>query len=202
MYHNFNNHKDGKGKMSLSKSIIAAINACLLCIVASPAWATVIYTYTGNNFDTFSAPSSPDASMNVTVTLEFANLLSSDLNEQFILPDRFSISDGINTIDNTNSTGGSFRVGTDSLGNIDSWFIFATASPGADVDWYIETINSSVFTGLVWDFGRIRTTSGDDTANIMDSPGSWSVATVPEPSIIWLLGSGLALIGFARRKKA
>jgi hypothetical protein len=35
-------------------------------------------------------------------------------------------------------------------------------------------------------------------------PGDWirviTAASVPEPSIIWLLGSGLALIGFARRK--
>ena len=29
---------------------------------------------------------------------------------------------------------------------------------------------------------------------------TFNIASVPEPSIIWLLGSGLALIGFARRK--
>ena len=60
------------------------------------------------------------------------------------------------------------------------------------------------------------TTVGIDTVNaIGDGFGNWLTlggtndavirapsASVPEPSIIWLLGSGLALLGFARRKKA
>jgi hypothetical protein len=183
-------------------SLLGTVCAGFLCIAASPVWASAIYIYTGSNFDTFNNtsgnPPSHDATMNVTVTLEYAGPLLPNLSEQVVIPDTFSISDGINSIDNTNWTGGLFRVGTDSSGNINSWFIWTTASPGSGISWYIETINSSSIS-LVWDFGRISTNAWADTASISDAPGTWSV--VPIPPALWLFGSGLlGLIGVARRK--
>lgn len=59
-------------------------------------------------------------------------------------------------------------------------------------------------TGEAWIFNM---SNGDQVYNFKGySYSAWAVrdgdvaASVPEPSIIWLLGSGLALIGFARRK--
>jgi len=47
------------------------------------------------------------------------------------------------------------------------------------------------------------TTYAADYSNMTQHiQGRFVKSAVPEPSIIWLLGSGLALIGFARRKKA
>lgn len=189
--------------MSYTKSFLSIASACLLLFVTSSVYATVIYTYTGNNFDTFNnesgGASSYDSTMNVTVTLEYTSLLPTNLTEQFVAPLSFSISDGINTIDDTNFSSRNILVGTDSSGNINSWFVYATTFLGTGNSWYIETINSNR-TFLVWDYGRTTTNALDDTAYIRDNPGSWSVATVPETSIIWLLGTGLVLIGFARRK--
>jgi hypothetical protein len=180
----------------LLKSIFRTLCAYLLCIAISPVWASTIYTYTGNNFDTFTGSlQSHDSSMNVTVSLEYTNPLLPNLAEQFQNPLSFSISDGLNTINNSNVVSSNFSIGTDSSGDIASWFIFAAAT-GV----YIETISSTIITGIEWDYGR---TTIDNVANIRDDPGSWSVSPVPIPAAVWLFGTALiGLIGFGKRRKA
>lgn len=173
-------------------------------IAVTPVYASVIYTYTGNNFDTFFTTSSGSPShnttMNVTVSLEYATALPPNLSTYFAVPDRFSISDGINVIDNTNFTGGRFQVGTDSLGNINDWFIWGLSNQGNGTSSYIETINSHI-TSLVWDFGRVTSNDYEDKAWILDAPGSWTVATIPLPSAFWLFGSGLLMLIIGAAKK-
>ena len=97
----------------------------------SPVWSSTIYTYTGNNFDTFDSVGSlpsHDASMSVSVALEYTDPLSFNLTEQLRVPISFSISDGINTIDNTTASSWNVRLGTDALGQINSWFVYAVRS--------------------------------------------------------------------------
>jgi hypothetical protein len=63
-------------------------------------------------------------------------------------------------------------------------------------------INVNAGTG---DF-RLRLEAGADyvaITNVGTYLGDWTVATVPIPAAVWLFGSGLlALVGFARKKKA
>ena len=139
--------------------------------------------------------------MNVTVNLEYATALPPNLSTYFAIPDRFSISDGINVIDNTNFSRGRFQVETDSSGNINDWFIWGLSTPGADISSYIETINTHT-NFLVWDFGRVTTVDYEDKAWVRDAPGSWTVATIPLPSAFWLFGSGLLMLIGAAKKKA
>jgi hypothetical protein len=178
--------------------LLRVLFVVLFCLGSSSGWSTVIYRYTGHHFDEFSnASGGPyDNTMNVTVTLEFDTMLPPDLPRTWMVPSGFSISDGINTIDDTNFTARNVTIGTDSSGMIDDWFVFSYVSTASDF-WYIETIDSSMIPDLVWDYGG----SGYpefDTASIRDDPGSWSV--VPEPSTFALVGLGLAALGRTRRR--
>lgn len=202
---------------ALSKSMMGAISACLLCVAASPAWATVIYTYTGNSFDTFIDESgdSPiyNETMNVTVNLELDSLLLPNLDEQDVNPISFSISDGINTIDNSNTVDPDyvllhFNFSTDSLGDIIDWAIIGQIHNTGPLEdrWYIETVHNNSSTGMqTRDYGRIGVSSGYpdedyDSGELLDNRGIWTVSTVPEPSILALLSLGLVGIGFTQRK--
>jgi len=137
--------------------------------------------------------------MNVTVNLEFANVLMPNMNYfgSFNVVDSFSMSDGVNIVDSANFTNGRLNYKTDSLGNIFNWFIYAYSTVNSA---YIETINSSSI-DLVWDFGRQGSNAYEERAWVRDNPGSWSISTVPVPAAAWLFGSALlGFFGLSRRK--
>jgi len=79
----------------------------MLCIVAitvlsGPSYASVIYTYTGNNFDDFTTPSSYNSTMSLTGTVELDTALIPNMN-QIATPVSFSFNDGINTLTDINA---------------------------------------------------------------------------------------------------
>ena len=194
--------------------VLGAVCACLLFLVTPPTVASVIYTYTGNVFDTFSNSTSYDNTVAVTGTIELAAQLGANnpFNPQEE-PISFSFSDGINTLTESNTDSVIFRVQTDGTGSISNWQIelvtgWTTLAVG-DTNTIIGTSFSAIsLTGS--DKGDTReclnggcTIQSTDFGQIQNSPGSWTVTAVPVPAALWLFGSGLlGLIGIARHKKS
>jgi hypothetical protein len=196
------------------KSLVSAI--CILVFTAFNLNASTIYTYTGNNFTTATAPYT--TSMNVTLWFETASPLSGtgsmvNVSSEIL---SYTISDGINTLTETDST-------IDLLINIDTitgqpaeWAIHVTNEFGKSVGDMVNRMRT-----IYYDFsggpdgaleaecvfmpiegGECMGLIGGASADVFHSPGlsgTWSV--VPTPAAVWLFGSGLfGLIGLARRK--
>jgi hypothetical protein len=177
------------------------------------AWANVIHTYDGNNFDNVSGVY--NTSMNVTgyfatssplpTTPSLTDFSASILN--------YSFSDEVNVLTESNSAIDAFNLLVDSLGLIQEWNIaistMSLASSVGDTVLLIETTSTSS-PSRVFDSGAIGECvlvgvggcfgyTGDDWGQVANNPGSWTA--VPEPATLALFGIGLAGMGFARRKK-
>lgn len=196
------------------RSLVGAI--CILVFTAFNANASTIYTHTGNNFTTVTAPYT--TSMNVTLQFETASPLSGtgsmvNLSSEIL---SYTISDGIDTLTETDSA-------IDLLMNIDTitgqpteWAIHVTNEFGKSVGDIVNRMST-----IYYDFsggpdraleaecvfmpiegGECMGLIGGASALVFNSPGSsgiWSV--VPIPAAVWLFGAGLiGLIGVARRK--
>lgn len=171
--------------------------------------ASVIYTYTGNNYtDIFGSVSTYDTTMNIQGSLELNSLLASNLINSIVTPLSFNFTDGVNTFTDANSGTAFFSFTTDSLSNITSWAIdldipypsptvvgdlkpFLSSYSGFDS---VQTLTCVTVTDGVCALG-----TSFSWAQNMITPGVWTV--VPVPAAVWLFGSGLiGLVGVARRK--
>jgi hypothetical protein len=198
------------------KSLVSA--TCFLVFTAFNANASTIYTYTGNNFTDVTAPYT--TSMNVTLQFETASPLSGTGSMVSVSSEilSYTISDGINTLTETDST-------IDLLMNIDTttgqpteWAIHVTDEFGKSVGDIVNRMST-----IYYDFsggpdraleaecvfmpiegGECMGLIGGANAIVFNLPGSsgtWSV--VPIPAAFWLFGSGLiGLIGVTKRKKS
>ena len=205
----------------LSLAALLTLAGLLLTLgTVTPASATAIYSYTGNNFDTITDNDSPSGtyavSMNVTASCSLATALPENLPLTNIVASVliFTLDDGRSILTNSNSQSLDFYVGTDAQGDIDRWFIQAIIayppSPASigDQSRSIQTKNS--LSQGVSDDGMINectAVSGStcnavsyDWGGITSNPGSWSA--VPEPSTALLLALGLAGIAAGRRWRA
>lgn len=193
-------------------SVIRATCACLLSITVTPVVASVIYTYSGNSFDTFSDPSSYTTGMAVTGTVELAAPLVANLPSSVVAPISFSFSDGINTITSTNASDLFIELGTDGLSGINQWNIQVYRAIDDGTEFGKQYSIFTTFIGVTAnDYGRMQICEGGPCGfdSVTDAGyqllvhGSWSGSLVPVPAAAWLFGSGLiGLIGFARRKNA
>ena len=204
------------------KSIIGATCIYILSIAAAPAFGSVIYSYTGNNFDAFSSPSSYTTSNAVTGNIELAGALSSSLIDRPVVPLSFSFYDGVRTITEINATRSNFYISTDAAGLISGWTVQVIIDilGGSEVEGGETQIIGSTNleqAGIFFDIGKsdmcngnvnvICTNSVIDYGRV-DAAGAWAVQSgdvgaVPVPAAVWLFGSGLlGLVGVARRKKA
>jgi len=112
-------------------------SAVLGVALSGAAWATT-YTYVGPNFTIVQGPNYTTA-MSITGTFTTAAPLPANMSNTDIGPDgsnlvtAWSFSDGVNTFTQANSFPfagpGQFTIGTDSLGNVNSFFI-GLISPG------------------------------------------------------------------------
>lgn len=93
------------------------------CILALPMMASsVTYTYTGNDFQSASAPYTTSDFVSGYFTLPTA--LGDNLTDDSITPASYSFSDGVQTISSSSPpTDVTFDVSTDASGNINGWFI-------------------------------------------------------------------------------
>ena len=182
---------------------------CLAVVTATPTIASVVYSYEGNNFDTFSFPSSYNAAMSVSGSLTLASPLGMYFGGT-VTPLSFTFSDGINTFTESNTDYSGFRFNTDATGAITQWAIemyIDVPDPVKIGDTFFYLMSQNVV-----DMGSMETcisisytgscSIGIDNGVIEPANVSgWSV--VPVPPAVWLFGSGLiGLIGIARRKKS
>ena len=196
------------------KSLMTA--ACVLVFSAFNANASVIYTYTGNNFTSASAPYTTDMSVilqfetaiPLTATGEMTNY-SAEILSYTMIDGRKTLTDSDSPLDISLNIDTATGIPTDwaihatdeygrSLGDIVNRMrtIYNTYSGGIDSAEEIECAYISPDVGEC--MGFINGT-GADVYNPPGSPGSWSV--VPIPAAIWLFGSGfIGLIGITRRK--
>jgi hypothetical protein len=185
----------------------------LLALMASvPSRADVVYTYTGNPFDTYSGHT---CSVHCYVSGSFtvAAPLGSNLpSSTVITPESFSLTTEGITLTESNAVDLNLLVGTGPSGTIDAWNFVAIgpslipSSPNARI---FSADNPDLF--FAQDNLRIGFAGPPFPGPIVESannnPGTWSssvinVQTTPEPSSLVLLTTGLTTtVGALRIRK-
>jgi PEP-CTERM motif len=182
----------------------------LATLPSTSALADTLYTYTGNAFTSNDLDGGPDSpfstSSSVSVWFTVVTPLGDNLAFTDITPTNYSISNGVTTFTSADpSSYFSFEVGTDATGAINLWIIEQDGLDIPDVGVNAAgTFNNSALYG-VDDFGVAL---GGNLGLNRDDPGTWtsassdpSPATTPEPSALFLLGTGaLGLVGMVRRR--
>lgn len=185
----------------------------LLCfLLPGPLQADTIYTYTGNAYTSCSGTytctgTSPflSATLDVAAGTPLANLppVQNGGGGANITADilSFSITDGAGlSLTQANTTLASFLIGTDASGDIASWDIFASTLGSSGPTMFAQTFSipsiqfSTDQSGTSLNNGTFRYGENHD-------PGTWVMATTPEPSSLILLGTGfLSIVGVWRWK--
>lgn len=192
-----------------------AVLFVLLSLCVLPAFADTIYTYSGNNYDTYSNAASFHPT-GLSGSFILASPLGANLSMASIDPLSFSFTDGGFTL--TNSTlysTAQFLFSTDSLGNITAWSIsLAMVPPGSPIFLH-ECAPQPVTNGSAYMMSSVSGTAdssscmhGDDstgqvvfvtdTASVKTT-GSWTATPVPEPATVLLFGTGVLAV--IRRRK-
>ncbi len=202
----------------------------VISIVATSVNASVIYQYTGNQYTDFFLDETDlyDSSMSITGFIEFENPLAPNLSvngDEYgnVTPISYSFFDGINTFTNLSPpTFEEFDIGTDSFGNITSWYIelwdtYPSPVSINDTKGFMYIVGDDYYPGWAgFDQGSLSTcdelsngTSGvycsaqTQKSGWNDTAGTWSVSTsaVPIPAAAWLFISGLLGLTVASRRK-
>jgi len=205
--------------MNLRRIAIGALmGPGLFLLGCLSAQAGPVLNYVGNNFS-FAIPTYTTDNR-VMATIELASALENSVTDFAASAVSYSLSDGIQTLTEANSTVSSFFVSTNAVGAIIGWDLRVDS---AATDGYIQTCGASSCFGLVGltgDFGiseltgtvvssldcpaSIVTMNGGPGAGNVCSPGTWSAreaTLIPEPSSAALVMTALGmLVPLARRK--
>jgi hypothetical protein len=171
----------------------------------------VVYTYTGNAFDSFGSypygtPNPYTGQDFVSGTMTLPSALGANFSATFV-PLLWSFSDGVQTIASNSGIDGTFRFSTNAQGVITSWAVFVYTETGNPPN-MIET--GSFFGDEAWLFpcssGPNNVCMAQTYAGV-DEPGIWSVngapvSSVPEPSTWAMMVLGFCcpgLVAYRRR---
>lgn len=154
-----------------------------------------IYTYTGNDFTSASAPFT--TSDKITGSFTVAAALGDNQSLTSITPIAFTFSDGVYTVTNLTAISYFIEVATNSLGQITDWEIginesalplIQTLGPISDLtDCCSDLVSNASWTGF-----------GD---NPQGDNGSWTATLLPEPSPFVLTITALLALAFVARKR-
>jgi len=162
-----------------------------ILVLPLPALAQATdYTYTGKDFTSVDRTfSSTDK---VTGTFVVSSPLGDDLSYASLTPTTFSFSDGVNTLNNTDSVATIFDVSTSNSGQITEWDISIVGLS----DTITTADNGSSIVDA--DIG----TSGTTFAYNTGTPGTWKSTSVPEySSPLYVIFSAAVIgIGFLARR--
>ena len=191
--------------------------ACIVAFAALEANATVIYTYSGNNFTSATAPYTPE--MNIALQFETASPLSgtealTNVSAEIL---SYTMSDGRQTLTQFDSPLDIYLSIDSVTGLPTEWAIHATNEFGRSIGDTVNRMRTIYYgysggpdsaeeiecTFIPADVGECMGFIGIAGAEVFNSPGSpgtWSV--VPIPASVWLLSSGLlGLISITRKVK-
>lgn len=177
----------------MQKLVAATVIAyCIALPRLTAAQANVILNYTGNDFTSFFSPYT--GTDKVTETIILATQLGDNLNFASVTPLAFSLSDGVQTIDNSNgSIAVPFRFSTSATGAITKWETIVFLS--ADDSNRIFSLNNIPSEAFVEDGGQIHFPPPQGFAANGNNPGIWTITTVPEPPTVFDLSAGLLGLG-------
>lgn len=181
--------------MKLSEFALASVFGLAIGGLAPPVQAAVTYEYSGNPFP--AGPVVASVTFDSTVNSSFSGLVGLDhITHWHIDSELFSISSA------------PIPAEPDASGFIPLRFEFTSGAitrwdfahnPGSGYDVY--TLGQSFVVG-----GGTTEDGALDIAGVgrgvTNNPGAWSVAAVPIPAGLWLLGSALGGFGFIRRRAA
>jgi len=189
----------------------------MLCTGAS--MASYVYTYIGNNFDSFSTDRSGniyDQSMRLEFSFTVDSLLTDFAGDASPLLTSYKVFDGVKLFTDANSYPGFpyvVNLNTDSSGNVNQWqmrgYIYSDSMTNIG-DRYLYVSSSyiigfeerdaaSTYECITMPFGDCI--NGYYRASVPSNRGTWTVSAVPIPAALWLFVTGLlGLIGLGRKK--
>jgi hypothetical protein len=180
-------------------AILIAATVSLSAIGAASASASTVYTYTGMAFvDQASSPYTTQDS--VTASFIFSTALGDNMPFTDVTGTEtsFTMSDGVQKVNTTNTTSTQFMFSTDSTGNIRDWFLFSQSAIG-----FIFSENDFGPSNPAQDAGQSAGGAGGNFGH----PGTWtvSVSQTPLPAALPLFATGLAmtgLLGWRKKRKS
>jgi hypothetical protein len=162
--------------------------------------ASVVYTYTGNDFEYVSPPFGPSPfslTDSITASVTLSSPLGDNLFESPFSPISFTISDGVDKFTSSTSGTSLFLIfDTGPTGTITGWD-FTVMGPGGPDGLMIET---SYLPELDYSNDGAFFTATDVFANVSGDPGSWT----PLPDTLPLFATGvgaMGLLGWRRKRK-
>jgi hypothetical protein len=163
-----------------------------LTTVAVPnAQASVVYSYTGNPFNTFVGPvfSGSDA---VTGELTIASALGDNFNGN-VSPTQFSFSNGLSSITNFSLPSSVFDIQTSNTGAIIQWNIALSIGNGIS--------SASISTSQLADHSDISGPTTFSSGSNSGDPDAWSSAATPLPAALPLFATGIAALAVLRWRR-